>query len=194
MLWEWRLQGPGRPHGLRCAAGGDSASRGQGRSAGLGDGTKSGRGRSRVSDAPGPGQSQPVRPAGGAGPGLSAPLALVPATYAVVGPRAPGPSGNLDSLSRASTFSLRVMDLERKNHLTGAPRRNLPAEMGAPGPARAPVSRVARALPPGNGGCPPSPVPASREGPGLHAASGPALRALGPAGRELPCPVRLRPH
>lgn len=44
---------------------------------------------------PGPGQSQPVRPAGGAGPGLSAPLALVPATYAVVGPRAPGLVGIL---------------------------------------------------------------------------------------------------
>lgn len=131
MLWEWRLQGPGRPHGLRCAAGGDSASRGQGRSAGLGDDTKSGRGRSRVSDAPGPGQSQPVRPAGGAGPGLSAPLALVPATYAVVGPRAPGPSGNLDSLSRASTFSLRVMDLERES-LDRSPEEEFTCRDGRP--------------------------------------------------------------
>lgn len=194
MLWEWRLQGPGRPHGLRCAAGGDSASRGQGRSTGLGDGTKSGRGRSRVSDAPGA-RAISARQACGrcwAGP-LGAPGAG--SGHLCCGrPACPGPSGNLDSLSRASTFSLRVMDLERKSHLTGAPRRNLPAEMGAPGPARAPVSRVARALPPGNGGRPPSPVPASREGPGLHAAPGPALRALGPAGGELPCPVRLRPH
>lgn len=68
-------------------------------------------------------------------PCLAEPLVLVPATSAVGQPASPGPSGNLDLLSRESSLSLRIVDPERKTHLIGAPRRNLPAGMDAPGPA-----------------------------------------------------------
>lgn len=87
----------------------------------------------------------------------SEPLALFLATSAVGQPASPGPSGNLDFLSRESTYSLRIVDPERKIHLIGAPRRNLPAEMDAPGPARVPVSWVVRALQPFAHGLLPSP-------------------------------------